>query len=117
MINFTTVENNLLKKYKKKVFKQFPKAYLITTNTGKYTIVQDQEDLELIDVLAEFLIKPVNTPLKAWEIAHQASKTIQNLNRTNPLRIEGMNLENKISRANLRRDKAKAAQNTRKYID
>ena len=65
----------------------------------------------------EFLIKPVNTPLKAWEIAHQASKTIQNLNRTNPLRIEGMNLENKISRVNLRRDKAKAAQNTRKYID
>ena len=51
MINFTTAENNLLKKYKKKVFKQFPKAYLITTNTGKYTIVQDQEDLELIDLV------------------------------------------------------------------
>ena len=80
MKQLSVQDKKLIEKYKKKVHKQFPGAYLISIGPGYYTIVQEGEDLTLRDVLAEFLFNPVKDPVKAWEMAQLSSKTFQNLN-------------------------------------
>jgi len=93
----TENSKKLLDKYRKKVHTQFPKAFLSSVQ-GKYTIVQEQEDFSLKDVLAELCICPQDTPLLAWEMAQVSAKTTQNFNRTHPLRLEAMDAEDKIAR-------------------
>ena len=104
-------------KYKKKVRNQYPEAYLSCVGSGYYTIVQEEENLETKDVLAEYYLQPVNDQLKAWELAFTSVKINQNLNRTHPLRIEGMDMADKIARVEARRLKKESAMESRKFRD
>ena len=114
MKQLTAQEKKLIDKYKKKVHTQYPGAYLASMGSY-YTIVQEQQDsLALLDILAEFCFMPQKDPIKAWELAQTAAKTNQNLNRTHPLRIEGMQLEDKIARMEARRMKSEEDRIARK---
>jgi hypothetical protein len=97
MTKLIKADEKLIAKYKAKVHTQFPRAFL-ATKQGMYTIVQEQEDLSLKDVLAELCIAPQTTPLLAWTMAQVSAKTTQNFNRTHPLRLEGYDTEDKIAR-------------------
>jgi hypothetical protein len=114
MKQLTVQDKKTIEKYKKKVHKQYPGAYLITMSNGWYTIMQEQENLTQKDVLAELCFTPQKDPIKAWELAQLTAKTTQNLNRTHPLRIEGMNMEDKIARVEARRLKKESALELRK---
>jgi hypothetical protein len=96
-MNITAEDKKLIEKYRKKVHTQFPKAFL-ATKQGKYTIVQEQDDFSLKDVLAELCITPQPTPVLAWQMAQVSAKTTQNFNRTHPLRLEGYDAEEKLAR-------------------
>ena len=99
-------DKKTLEKYRKKVHTQFPKAFL-SSKQGKYTIVQEQEDLTVKDILAELCICPQDTPIQAWEMAQISAKTTQNFNRTHPLRLEAMDAEDKIARIEGRKLRSK----------
>jgi hypothetical protein len=117
MKKMTVQEEKLVNKYKRKVHTQYPGAYLVAIGTKHYTIAQEQDDFVLTDVLAEFCIPPQTDPIKAWELAQFSAKTNQNINRTHPLRIEGMNMEDKIARVEARRLKKESALESRKNLD
>jgi hypothetical protein len=114
MNRLTVQDKNTIEKYKKRVHKQYPGAYLVSIESGWYTIIQDQSDLSQKDILAELCFTPQKDPIKAWELAQLTVKSTQNLNRTHPLRIEGMNMEDKIARVEARRLKKESALEMRK---
>ena len=117
MKQLTSQEKKLIEKYKKKVHTQYPGAYLASVGSH-YTIVQEQQDsFALLDVLSEFCFMPQKNPVKAWELAQTAAKTNQNLNRTHPLRIEGMVMEEKIARMEARRLKSEENRISKKRKD
>lgn len=94
-------QSKLVEKYKKQVHKQYPGAYLAKVGMH-FTILQEQEDLQVKDVLSEFYFPPQKDSIKAWELASLTSKTTQNLNRTHPLRSEGAKLENQALKNEMR---------------
>lgn len=102
MKNLTEIEIKQIEKFKKLVHKQYPGAFLRKVGTGYYTIALEQPDLTIKDILAEMLFFPVHDPVEAWKLASTIVKTSQNLNRTHPDRLEGMEMEDKISRMALR---------------
>lgn len=102
-----------MQKYKKKVHSLYPNAFCKPIGRH-FTIVQEQEDLSVKDILSEFCFTPQPTPLKAWELAQVSIRTTQNLNRTHPLRLEGMKMEDKIARMESRRFKSERASKKRK---
>lgn len=117
MKQLTVQDKKTIEKYKKRVHKQYPGAYLVGIGSGYYTIMQEQEDLSQLDVLGELLLSPVKDPVAAWEMAQMTARTTQNLNRTNPLRIEGMDMADKIARVEARRLKKESAMESRKFRD
>ena len=114
MIKLSTQDLKQIEKLKKKVHKQYPGAYLADLGSGYYTILQEQDDLLPKDILMEWCVPPCKSPTKAWEAALTGAKANQNLNRTHPLRIEGMNLEDKIARVEARRMRSEIARESRK---
>lgn len=119
MISRVPQTKKLIEKYKKIVYKQYPKAYASKMGSG-YTIVQDSDELAQTDILAEFCFAPQKDLLQAWELASSVTKTNQNLLRTHPYRTEGMYLEDKLERAAVRRmnkGEETAAKRKRSYID
>lgn len=102
MKNLTEIEVKQVEKFKKLVHKQYPGAFLRKVGSGYYTIALEQPDLTIKDILAEMLFMPVRDPIEAWKLASTIVKTTQNLNRTHPDRLEGMEMEDKISRMALR---------------
>jgi len=114
MLRLSTQELKQIEKLKKKVHKQYPGAYMVNVGAGYYTILQEQDDLLPKDILAEWCLPPADSPVKAWEAALTGAKVNQNLNRTHPLRIEGMNLEDKIARVEARRLRSETAKESRK---
>ena len=76
--------------------------------------MQEQDGLQPKDILAEWCLLPVTNPIKAWELAQVGAKSNQNLNRTHPLRIEGMDMEDKIARVEARRLKTESVRESRK---
>lgn len=114
MLKLSTQELKQIEKLKKRVRKQYPGAYLTELGNGYYTILQEQDGLHPIDVLSEWCIPPAKHPIKAWEAALAGAKVDQNLNRTHPLRIEGMNLEDKIARVETRRLRSETGKESRK---
>jgi hypothetical protein len=109
----TAQEKKQIDKYKKKVFTKYPKAFL-TTIGNRYTIAQEMDDLSVQDILADLFFQPTTNPIKAWELAQLSVKTDQNLNRTHPLRIEGMLMADKIVRVAERKLRAETAMESRK---
>ena len=114
MNKLSVQEKKLIEKYKKKVCKQYPGAYLTAIGKTHYTIMQEQDGLQPKDILAEWCLLPTTNPIKAWELAQVGAKSNQNLNRTHPLRIEGMDMEDKIARVEARRLKAESVKESRK---
>jgi hypothetical protein len=114
MNKLSVQEKKLIEKYKKKVCKQYPGAYLTAIGKTHYTIMQEQDGLQPKDILAEWCILPTTNPIKAWEMAQVGAKSNQNLNRTHPLRIEGMDMEDKIARVEARRLKTESVRESRK---
>lgn len=114
MLRLSTQDLKQIEKLKKKVHKQYPGAYLSQVGPKHYTILQEQDDLIPKDILGEWCIAPLDHPVKAWEAATTGAKANQNLNRTHPLRIEGMNLEDKIARVEARRLRSESARESRK---
>lgn len=117
MIKLTAQDKKLIEKYKKKVHARYPGAFLFSVGSQYYTIAQEQDDLTIKDILAEQLLQPVASPIKAWELAQYSCKITQNLNRTHPLRIEGMKMEDKIARVEARRMKNEIGRESRKFQD
>lgn len=112
----TVQQKKQIDKYKKKVFTKYPKAFL-TTIGNCYTIAQEMDDLSIQDILAELFFMPTKDPVKAWELAQLSVKTNQNLNRTHPLRIEGMLMADKIDRVAARKLRNEAAKESNKSKD
>lgn len=104
----------ILEKNKKLVRKRYPEAYCLPLNNGLFTIVQDQEDFSYLDILQEQYISPAKSIDEAWALAVASAKTTQNLNRTHPIRIEGMKLVDKLARIEARRFKTAADKEIRK---
>lgn len=101
----TKEQLKLIEKLKRNVHKQFPKAYLQTISYG-YTIVQEQENLDIRDILSEYCILPAKDPVTAWTLAFCISKANQNINRTHPLKVEASDLQDKLERIENRRLKS-----------
>ena len=117
MKQLTVQDKKTIEKYKKKVHKQYPGAFLAPIGSGHYTIMHERDALTLLDVLGELLLPPAKDPVTAWELAQMSSRITQNLNRTHPLRIEGMNMADKIARVEARRLKKESANESRKFRD
>lgn len=91
----------------KRVLKKYPHAYVKQIAKDKYTICMEQEDLSIYDILAEMYMPYASSPETAWSLASQSVRIEQNINRTHPLRIEGMNMEDKLHRMEIRKMKNK----------
>lgn len=98
MINYTKEEIKTIEKYKRRVHKQYPGAFLTQIRKGYYSIVQEKNDFSVVDVLEEQLMPAQPSPILAWETAQLSCRISQNLNRTHPMRSEGRNMTNKIAK-------------------
>ena len=119
-MRLTVQDKKTIEKYKKKVHTQYPGAYLRPMDNGYFTIMQDVDDFTTIDVLGELLLTPGTSAIEALEKATITAKTTQNLNRTHPLRIEGMNMADKIRRVEerrLRTETNKESRNSKEYYN
>jgi uncharacterized protein Veg len=117
MIKLTAQDRKLIEKHKKKVYKLYPGSFLVQLDKENFTIRQERDDLSILDVLSELCLLPAETPVKAWERAALTTKTTQNFNRTHPLRIEGMQMAEKIARVEARRMKSEIGRESRKFQD
>ena len=105
MQKLTAQDKKTIEKYKKRVQKRYPGAFLTSISNGHYSIITENDDLTVTDVLSELLVPYPNDVLKAWELAAMSVKITQNLDRTHPLRLEGMKMEDKIARIEARKAK------------
>lgn len=92
---------------KKKVLKKYPNAFVQKLPNNRYTICQELENLSLNDILAELFLPPALTPEDAWITAAQVVRIQQNIDRTHPLRLEGMQMEDKLRRIEMRKMRGK----------
>jgi len=98
MINYTKEEAKTVEKYKRRVHKQYPGAFLTQIKKGYFSIVQEKDDFSVVDVLEEQLMPPQISPILAWETAQLSCRISQNLNRTHPMRSEGRSMADKIAK-------------------
>lgn len=91
----------------KRVLKKYPGAFVNKLPNNRYTICMEQDDLSIHDILADMFIPPAYTPEDAWMLASQTVRIEQNINRTHPLRIEGMKMEDKLHRIEMRKFRGK----------
>jgi len=86
-----------MSKFKKRVLKQFPYAYIESSINGLRIINNDQYLAE------EFYMPDTTCEDKAWEYAALACKLTQNFNRAHPSRMDLGDVENKLARINRRK--------------
>jgi len=86
-----------MSKFKKRVLKQFPNAYIEASANGLRIINNDQY------LAKEFYMPDTTDEDKAWEYASMACKLTQNFNRAHPLRMDLSDVENKLARINRRK--------------
>jgi hypothetical protein len=96
-------EQKYCDKLKRKVLKIYPKVYLKQISSNRFTIEAINSDFEVIDVLSEMYQPPVSTPVLAWETAVVVCRTMQNINRTHPLKVSLSDSEGKFERIRLRK--------------
>jgi hypothetical protein len=82
-----------LETLQKKVKKRFPNAKLVKDEYGLYYIMNDGEN-----IYDEFFMPNVSTEREAWEQGWTVTRTVQNFNRTHPLKVGVFEDEKKISR-------------------
>ncbi len=88
-----------MSKFKKRVLKQFPNAYVESSADGLRIINNDQYLAE------EFYMPVTHCEDTAWEYATLACKLTQNFNRAHPSRMDLGDVENKLARINRRKRK------------
>lgn len=86
----TKEEVKTIEKLKRRVQKQYPGAFLKEIKKGKYTIMQETDNLTVIDLLAESFIPAASNVIQAWENAALTVRVNQNINRTHPLKLEAL---------------------------
>ena len=86
-----------MNKFKNRVLKQFPNAYVESSANGLRIINNDQY------LAKEFYMPDTTDEDKAWEYAAMACKLTQNFNRAHPLRMDLSDVENKLARINRRK--------------
>ena len=86
-----------MNKFKKRVLKQFPDAYVESSADGLRIINNDEY------LAKEFYMPATTCEDKAWEYAALACKLTQNFNRAHPLRMDLSDVENKLARINRRK--------------
>jgi len=90
-----------MNKFKKRVLKQFPNAYVESSATGLRIINND------LYLAKEFYMPDTADEEKAWEYASMACKLTQNFNRAHPSRMDLGDIENKLARINRRKRNGK----------
>lgn len=88
-------------KIQSKVTKRYPKAKCVKMSEGYFIYNEDE------NIFDEFFLPPAETVLQAWQYALRTVKTIQNFNRTHPLKLELNADEEKLERILNRKSKKK----------
>lgn len=96
-------EQQYCDKLKRKVLNTYPKVYLKQVSSNRFTIESINNDFEVVDVLSEMYQLPVSHPVLAWEIAVVVCRTMQNINRTHPIKVSLSDSEGKFERVKLRK--------------
>jgi len=91
-----------IERLRKIVIAQYPGSRIWKTRRGKFTIVQEQEDLTVKDLLSEFFFPAAESELEAWESAASVVKIEKNFNRTHPLKANLFDIESKMQRVSIR---------------
>lgn len=99
---------------KKIVRTQYPGARLSKTRSGKFTIVQEQDDLSIKDLFSEFLFPPSESEFMAWERAASVVKIEKNFNRSHPLKSEISDIELKMQRISNRNKRSVSIKKSQK---
>lgn len=105
MTQLTINQQKYCIKLRKTVSKYYKAPYVREVSPGKFSIESINHELDIIDVLLEQYVLPVNTPISAWELAASACKTTQNINRTHPIKVELADSEGKYERVRNRQNK------------
>jgi hypothetical protein len=104
-MKLTKDQEKYCNKLKKTVEKYYKSPYIREVYPGKFSVESLNEDLSAIDILSQQYFLPVNSTIKAWELAVNACKTTQNINRTHPIKVELSDSEGKYDRVRNRRNK------------
>lgn len=96
------IDKAKFKRLKNKVLKKFPKASTMRTVDGKFYV----SDGEGNTLTAEYMIPPQKSVSMAWFWLAETMKVDQNIQRTNPNRVEMAFNEKKFNRIS-RRNKHK----------
>ena len=95
-------------KFKKKVLKQYPKAFAYEDADGVRIMAGEKYIAE------EYFFPETYDENQAWEYAATACRVTQNFNRTHPLRMDLSKIEEKLYRVNKRLTKARHARKIKK---
>tara|TARA_R110002012_G_scaffold135850_1_gene289839 strand:- start:147 stop:467 length:321 start_codon:yes stop_codon:yes gene_type:complete len=93
--------NKEIEKIQTRVKKQFPDAKCIRMSEGYFIYNKDE------NIFDEFFLPPANSIYEAWQYALRTVKTIQNFNRTHPLKLQLNADEEKLERILNRKSKKK----------
>jgi hypothetical protein len=91
-----------IERLRKIVIAQYPGSRIWKTRRGKFTIVQEQEDLTVKDLLSEFFFPAAESELEAWVSAASVVKIEKNFNRTHPFKADLFDIESKMQRVSIR---------------
>lgn len=79
---------------KKRVLKKYPKAQTKINKDGMYYVSTGTEE----SVITEYMIPPQSSVSMAWLLVSETLKVHQNIERTNPNRMDTASFEKKFNR-------------------
>jgi len=88
------VEKKKFNRIKKRVLKKYPKATTRISKDGLYYVSTGTED----SVVSEYMIPPQQSVSDAWLVVSETMKVHQNIERTNPNRMDAVSFEKKFNR-------------------
>jgi len=86
-----------MSKFKKKVLKRYPNAYVEHSGHGARIVANDEF------IAREYYMPETRCEETAWEYAAIACRVTQNFNRTHPMRMDLSDIESKLNRINNRK--------------
>jgi hypothetical protein len=86
---------------KRRVIKTYPKAETRINNDGLFFVGTGTEE----SVVSEYMIPPQTTVSNAWLLVSETMKVHQNIERTNPKRMDNISFEKKFNRISNRNKK------------
>jgi len=88
------VDKKKFKRIKNRVLKKYPKATTKISKDGLYYVSTGTED----SVVSEYMIPPQQSVSDAWLVVSETMKVHQNIERTNPNRMDSASFEKKFNR-------------------